>query len=314
MADVLVGGQAVLEGVMMRAPGIMSVAVRRQDGSIQIQKNHLVSIADRWPIWRKPFFRGLLALEQSLVLGFKALNFSSAIALADMAPESDSRSSACNQEPDRLSAWSIVGVIASTLAIGFGVFFFLPLYFTEILGKYLPLIRENIFLFNAVDGIIRVLFFLFYIIAISFLPDIRRVFQYHGAEHKSIAAFEAGRPLILESARKFSSLHPRCGTSFLLMVMVVAIFVFTLIPSEISIWAKALSRILLLPVIAGLSFELIRKAGDSSSWYWRLWIAPGLWLQLLTTREPDDLQLEVGLEALKSALENSDNSKFDLII
>ncbi len=316
MSDILVGGQAVLEGVMMRAPGIMSIAVRRQNGSIEIHKDQTKSVSDRMPWLKKPFIRGILALGQSLTLGFKALNFSSAVALADleMAENPDQESAGEVNAPESMSAWSVAGVIIATLVMGIGFFFLLPLYLTELMGRMFPLVIENTFLFNVVDGIIRVIFFLLYVLAISLMPDIRRVFQYHGAEHKAIFAYEAGLPLTLENARKFTTFHPRCGTAFLLTVMVIAVFVFSLVPSSLPIWIKALSRIVLLPVIASVSFEVIRKAAESSNPIFGIMIRPGLWMQRITTREPDDDQLEVGLTALRVALENTDNDPDALII
>jgi uncharacterized protein YqhQ len=164
------------------------------------------------------------------------------------------------------------------------------------------------------DGFIRVLFLLFYIIGISFIPDIKRIFEYHGAEHKSIFTYEAGLPLTVENARSFPTLHPRCGTAFLLVVMVVAVFVFSLVPKDCSLGTKALSRLLLLPIIAGFSFELIKKAGEGKIRLLKIFIKPGLWLQRITTREPSDDQLEVGLKALQVALDETHNMELDIVI
>jgi uncharacterized protein YqhQ len=321
MSKIQVGGQAVLEGVMMRAPGIMAVAVRRLDGSIEVHTDPITTSA-KWQWLKKPFLRGILALFQSLVLGFRALNYSSAVAVADLeAAEAEkgqdkktSGQPAGKIEKDSLSGWSIAGVIILTLVLGIGLFFLLPLYLTELMGKSFPAVAESTFLFNLVDGVIRVVFFVLYIFGIALMPDIRRIFQYHGAEHKSIFAYEAGLPLTLENAQQFSTLHPRCGTAFLLIVMVVAVFVFSLIPSTLPLWIKAAARILFLPIIASVSFELIKKAGDGNNKLVSLLIVPGLWLQRITTREPDESQLEVGLAALKTALNQTRESAVDVIV
>ncbi|MBN1356114.1 DUF1385 domain-containing protein [bacterium] len=318
MGKVSVGGQAVLEGIMMRAPGIMTVAVRRQDGSIAVHTDR-INVPRRWLWMRKPFLRGVLALVQSLVLGFKALNYSSAVAVADIdsdatRPNGSGEGESRLEERGGLSGWSVAGILGLTLILGIGFFFMLPLFLTEILAGSFSLIAENTVFYNIIDGIIRVFIFLLYIAGITLLPDIRRLFQYHGAEHKSIFTYEAGLPLTVENARGFSTLHPRCGTAFLLVVMVVAVFVFSLVPSGMPVWIKVASRIVLLPVIAGVSFELIRKAGESGNRFFRLVILPGIWLQRITTREPDESQLEVGLKALETALTKTQDSAADIII
>jgi uncharacterized protein YqhQ len=319
MPEILVGGQAVLEGVMMRAPGIMTIAVRRQNGVIEVHTDTLKSIADRHPWLRKPFFRGVLALCQALALGFKALNFSSAVAMEDIDAEEARKSgkplsSETPKSAKSLSNTSLAGVIILTLVLGIGFFFLLPLFLTQLIGSQLKLVSTSTIVFNIVDGVIRIIFLLAYIFVISLLPDIRRVFQYHGAEHKAIHAYEAGLPLTIENARRFPPLHPRCGTAFLLMVMVVAILVFSMIPSSAPILIKAGSRIMLLPVIAALSFELIKKAGEKTNSIFYFLVIPGLWLQKVTTRNPDDSQLEVGLRALSEALNRSQPSPSDMIL
>ncbi|MBN1549854.1 DUF1385 domain-containing protein [bacterium] len=318
MAKILVGGQAVLEGVMMRAPGIMSVAVRRMDGSIEINRSPIISLADRFPILRWPFFRGIIALGQALILGFKALNYSSAIAIADIDCQEDDTGILEKKKTvvktESLSTWSVVGVILMTLVLGIGFFFLLPLYLTELMGKLYPSINTHTVIFNLVDGIIRVFFLLIYVVAISLIPEIKKVFQYHGAEHKSIFAYEAGLPLTVENAKQFPTLHPRCGTAFLLMVMIVAIFVFSLIPSDATLFTKITLRIGLLPLIAATSFELIKLAGESRNVIMRILIQPGLWLQRITTKEPDDKQLEVGIAALNAALSEYKPDSKDIII
>jgi uncharacterized protein YqhQ len=317
MPNILVGGQAVLEGVMMRAPGVMTIAVRRRNGNIQVQNNDLKSMDDRLRIWKKPFFRGFFALGQALILGFRALNFSSAVAMADLENEAANVQTEPKEDTlksESMSTWSVIGVITFTAILGIGFFFLLPLYLTNLIGRLIPEILASTLLFNFVDGLIRVIFLVLYIFSISLFKDIRRVFQYHGAEHKAILTYEAGFPLTLENAMRFRTLHPRCGTAFLIMVMIVAMLIFSLIPSAFPLWQKAVVRVILLPIIAGLSFELIKKAGETKHWFFQLMIKPGLWLQTITTREPDEQQLEVGLEALRIALQKSKSIKDDLII
>ena len=309
MSKILIGGQAVLEGVMMRAPGTMTVAVRRQDGSIQLFRDRLNSVSNRFNWLKKPLIRGVLALGQAMVLGFRALNYSSAAAMADL-----DKNEGEPVKEESLGNWQLAGIISLSLVLGVGFFFLLPLVITHFMGKYFPMVNDNPFLFNAVDGVIRVVFLLAYIFSISLMPDIRRVFEYHGAEHKAIYTYEAGLSLTVENARPFTTLHPRCGTAFLLMVMVIAVIVFSMIPSAWPIWLKGVSRIFLLPVIAGISYELIRYSGEHPKGIIAWGIKPGLWLQKITTREPSDDQLEVGLEALKTALAESVPTDSDMII
>jgi len=277
------------------------------------------SPADKYSFLKWPLLRGLLALCQSLALGFKALDFSSAVAMDDIdreekRKEGESLETDKEVTPDGMSVWPLIGIVSFSIILGIGFFFFLPLYLTELTCLVCPAVQSSNLLYNIVDGIIRVLFLILYIYGISIMPDIRRVFQYHGAEHKAIYTYEAGLELTPENARNFSTLHPRCGTAFLLTVMLVAIMVFSLIPSTASIWLKAGLRIVFLPLIAGISFEIIRKSSESDNKLLNLMTKPGMWLQCVTTREPTDQQLEVGLAALKAALDGSNTDQYDLIV
>lgn len=288
-----IGGQAVLEGVMMRAPRSVAIAVRRANGEIVVQANEMVPLSERYPIVKLPIVRGAVALFQSLVIGLKALNFSANQAVLDE-EEGDGKQ-------EELSSWAMAGTMAVALGFGILLFFVLPLYLTKLL---VPVIGDSNIIFNLVDGVIRVAVFLIYIWSISRMKDIQRVFQYHGAEHKSIFAFEAGEELTIDNVRRYSRQHPRCGTSFLLIVMVVSILVFSLIPKLWPFFLKAGSRVVLLPVIAGISYEFLRwSAKNDTATLVRAIIAPGLALQLLTTREPDDSQLEVAIRSISEALE-----------
>lgn len=300
----------------MRAPGVMCVAVRRLDGSIEIHRKMVPLSVEKYGFLRWPLVRGLVAVWQSLSLGFRALDYSSAVAIADIDRQEShpNKASEKNDSGSGMSTAALAAVLIGSLAIAVGFFFLLPLFLTDLAGRYIPVLRNNAILFNVFDGLIRVVFLILYIGAISLMPDIRRVFQYHGAEHKAIFTYEAGLELSTDNARHFSTLHRRCGTAFLLMVMVVAMLVFSFVPPSASLAIKAVSRIILLPVIAGLAFEVIRKSGQSSNRLLAIATIPGLWLQRLTTREPDDRQLEVGIAALQAAITHAQSDQFDVIV
>jgi uncharacterized protein YqhQ len=284
--DAPIGGQAVLEGVMMRGVSTWSVAVRKPDGDIALSSEPLVSWAKRHRVLRLPVIRGVVALAESLKIGFRALAIS---ANAQIADEED-------QEPIGGVTWGIT--IALSLVLAIGLFFVIPVGATSLIKDELG----SALLFWLVEGILRTAIFIGYIVLISRLPDLRRVFEYHGAEHKTISTFEAGDELIPERAARYSRLHPRCGTSFLLIVMVLAIFVFAPIGLPEWYWLL-LSRILGIPLIAGLSYEVIKWAGRNRHKAWvRALMWPGLMLQNLTTREPDHDQLEVAIRALDAVL------------
>lgn len=282
-----IGGQAVLEGVMMRAPGSFAVAVRKNNGSIVVRQQNIN--IDHSKLFKKPIFRGMVGLYDSLVLGIKALNFSAEYS------EIEGEKPVTKKET----------VISLIVGLGLGILFFLflPLWLTNLLKNFFPIIHDSSLVFNTVDGILRVIFFVAYIFIISRMKDIQRVFQYHGAEHKSIYAYEAGKDLTVENARAMSRFHPRCGTSFLLIVMIVAIVVFSFIPKDAPFIIKFGSRIVLLPLIAGLSYEMLKlSAKFNNNPIVKALVAPGLWLQRLTTREPDDSQLEVAIASINVAL------------
>jgi uncharacterized protein YqhQ len=296
MEKINVGGQAVIEGVMMRAPRSLAIAVRRANGEIVVKRQLVAPLSERYPFVKLPIIRGAVALFQSLVIGIKALNFSANEAMVEEPLEGE-------KTAQELSSWAMAGTMAVAFAFGIGLFFVLPLYATKLLTQF-ALIGDTNLIFNLVDGVIRVIVFLLYIWSISRMKDIRRVFQYHGAEHKSIFAHEAGETLTVENVRRYSRLHPRCGTSFLLIVMLVSIAVFSLIPKLWPFYLKAGSRVVLLPLIAGISYEFLKwGAKHEANPLVRLLIAPGLALQRLTTGEPDDSQLEVAIRSLNEALE-----------
>ena len=297
--DILVGGQAVIEGVMMRTPHAYAVAVRHADGSIEVKREGVKRLSEYWKPLSWPVVRGFAVLLQSLVLGIRTLNFSFAAAAADIPPKGGEA-----PEPKKKGGEALPIAVTMIVAASFAVFLFIlaPLWITNWLKNFFPAIH-NWVVFNLVDGIIRVLFFLAYILLISRMKDIRRVFQYHGAEHKVVYTWEAHEELTVENARRKSPLHPRCGTSFLLFVMVVSIVVFSIFKFH-AFWAIFLSRVVLIPLISGLSYELIRlSAPRCRRGFFRLVVLPGLALQRVTTKEPSDDQLEVAIRALVEALE-----------
>ena len=275
-----IGGQAVIEGVMMRGAREIATAVREPAGTIVIRKEPLVSLADRYPILKKPMIRGVVALAESLVYGLKALSFSA---------------QAAGEEGEELTAREIAMTMLFALGLAVLLFVIIPTY----AAKYIHSAVTDPHLLNLFEGVLRLAIFFVYVTAISLMKDIQRVFQYHGAEHKTIHAYEAGVPLEVESIRPYSRLHPRCGTNFLLIVMVVSIIMFAFLGWP-DLWLRIVSRIVLLPVVAGVAYEMIRFAGRSDKKWVACAIAPGLWLQQLTTREPSDDQIEVAIAALNA--------------
>jgi uncharacterized protein YqhQ len=284
-----VGGQAVLEGVMMRGPRNWAVAVRKPDGEIaQVARSIDPLMARHWAL-RLPVVRGVVALGESLAIGFRALSIS-----ANYAAQEEQQG---DEEAAEIGRWALA--FAFLVAIGFALMMFKvgPALLTDLL----PIKSGGWFVL--VEGLIRVTVFVTYLVVLSFIPSLRRVFQYHAAEHKAINAYEAGEELTPENAQRHSLIHPRCGTAFLLWVMVVSVFVYALLGRPAWYWL-IVSRIVLLPVIAGIAYELIRFAGKhSDNRILMTLLAPGLWLQRLTTREPTLDQLEVSIKALKEVLD-----------
>jgi uncharacterized protein YqhQ len=283
-----IGGQAVLEGVMMRSPSNWSLAVRKPDGEIAEVNRPIRSVMARHWFFRLPIIRGMIALGESLAIGFRALAISANYAAQEEGDDGEVQT--------ELSRGALI--FAFAIAIGFAIMLFKVT--PALITTWLPFDTTGSFVI--VEGLIRVSLFIAYLLVISLLPDLRRVFQYHAAEHKVINAYEAGEELVPEKVQRFSLIHPRCGTAFLLWVMVIAIFVFAFLGRPPLHWLIA-SRILLLPVIAGIAYELIRFAGKhTGNRYLMAVLAPGLWLQRLTTREPSLDQLEVSISALKDVL------------
>ena len=284
------GGQAVIEGVMMRGRTNYAIAVRKQDGRIDLFRDSVKPIAKKYPILGLPFVRGTVALFDSLILGIKSITYS-----ANVYDDNEEKMT----YKDTIMMYASVGV-AFILAIL--LFFVLPTFVTN----YTKVFIRSPFGLNIFEGILRVVIFLAYLISISFMKDIKRVFEYHGAEHKVIHCLEHGEELTVENARKYTTLHPRCGTNFLFVVMIVSILVFSVFQWPV-LYVRILSRIFLLPVVAGLSYEFIKYAGNTDSKIIKYISLPGLYLQKLTTRQPDDSQIEVALCSLKCVLKERDD-------
>lgn len=283
-----VGGQAVIEGVMMRGPKVTATAVREPGGNIIIDEFATTSITDKYKILKKPFIRGSIALWESLSIGMKALAFSAKVA---------------GEEEEELTDKEIVITMLLAGLVAVGLFIVVPTY----AAKWIPYIQNSHFILNMFEGFVRLILFLLYIWGISRMPDIKRVFEYHGAEHKTIHTYEKNEELTVENVRKNSRIHPRCGTNFLMIVMVVSIIVFAFLgwPNLIE---RITSRIVLLPVVAGIAYEIIRLAGCKDNIFIRIIIAPGLWLQKLTTLEPQDDQIEVAIAALQAVRPNEEEA------
>ncbi len=304
-----IGGQAVIEGVMMKGPKDIAIAVRSPDNEIIVKKEPIDGIITKYKLNKIPFLRGGLALIDSMVLGIKSLNYAADIVM----PEEDNDEEFSKFEiflqdifGDKLTDIITYFSVFIALLISIGIFILGPTLLAGTLKDIVP----NIAVLNLIEGILRLILFIAYIFMISKMEDIRRVFQYHGAEHKTIYCYENGEDLNIENVKKYSTLHPRCGTSFLFIVMMVSMILFSMIVWKGPI-SRMLTRLALLPVVAGISYEIIKIAGKSQSIFMSIVSYPGMMMQKLTTLEPDDSQIEVAIEALKNVLvENEDGEPY----
>jgi uncharacterized protein YqhQ len=300
--ETLVGGQAVMEGVMMRAPHSYCVAVRKPNGEMVTEEMPVTRPSEKHSFFKLPVLRGLGVLGQAMMLGMKALQFSATAALDDGSEE--------NAKP--VSSW-IMGVQALFSVLFFIVLYKLvPLKLTDLLANWMPVLRNQI-LFNLVDGVIRLALFVSFLLLLSRAKDIRRVFEYHGAEHKVVFNFESGRDVSIRNAQEFVTWHPRCGTSFMFVIMLISMLVYMLIPVQ-TFAAKAAIRIVLLPVIVGVSYELIRFAARRRGSFLSLLTAPGLWTQRITTKPPSDEEVSVAILALQGAMALETKQGGELVI
>lgn len=280
-----VGGQAVYEGIMMRRGLDLAVAVRNPQGEILVEKYKLQSFFKKWLNF--PFLRGLLVLMDSLVWGIKALNYSTNVAL----PEEEKIS----------GGWGIFFALILSFALFVTIFIVLPLLIIRPVEKF----TSSLIFLRLLEGLVRLAIFIIYLFVISKIKEIYRVFQYHGAEHKTVFCYEAGEELTVENCRKHPRFHPRCGTSFLLVVMIVSIIIFAFLGKQTFI-ERIFSRVLLIPIIFSISYEIIRFGSKHyNSFLWRILLLPGLWMQYFTTKEPDDSQLEIAIRALKEVIEGN---------
>jgi uncharacterized protein YqhQ len=309
--ETLVGGQAVLEGVMMRSPHAWAIAVRRPSGEVATMSEPLERPSEKhkWMGW--PVVRGVMTLGYAMTLGFRALRFSADVALEQVMPAEKQK-----EKKAEISGW-VAGInIAISLAFFIFMYKFLPLAAATELKRVNPLFANPI-MFNVVDGVIRIALFLLFIWGVSLMKDIRRVYQYHGAEHKTVFAFENGDPLSEGTVQKYSTFHPRCGTSFLMTVMIFSIVVYIVANAIFPVttfWSRFATRIVLLPVIAGLSYEIIRFAAKHRGSLFALMTAPGLWLQRITTQPPSDDQVHCAIVALDQAMELEKQNGGELVI
>lgn len=287
--SILVGGQAVIEGVMMRVPGAYATAVRDPNGEIHIQKNDFISITEKSSFWKRPIFRGMASLYESMKMGIGTLNYSADIAMPDEEPQSK------------------IGELLSTLfaiALAISLFMIAPMWITTTIMD----IEKDALWFNLISGAFRILFFIIYLLIISLLNDVKRLFQYHGAEHRVVYNFESGRNVNIQNAQSFPTQHPRCGTSFLFIVLLSAILVFALVDTliifalgTISLQLRLLFHLPMIPIVSGIGYELIKLSSRKESLFFTLLKKPGLWLQNITTRKPEDEMVEVSIRALKEA-------------
>jgi len=304
--ETLVGGQAVMEGVMMRAPHSYCVAVRKPNGEIVTEEMPLARMSEQYKIFKYPILRGVGTLYQAMKLGGRALKFSAAAAIEDAEQKP-------NQAPPKeVPSWVVAGPIIFSLAFFIFMYKFLPLFLVTKLETVYPVLQGRI-LFNTADVVIRLCILLTLLYVLSQMKDIRRVFQFHGAEHKVVFNFESGQPVNVENAQRFTTFHPRCGTSFLFVVFFLAIPIYALIPYSDFV-SKLVIRVLLMPVIAGLAYELIRFAAKRRGSFLATLTAPGLWMQRITTKPPSDDQAAVAIHALEGAMKLEKSQGGELVI
>ena len=302
--ETLIGGQAVMEGVMMRSPHSYCVAVRKADGSIVTDEKNLPRVSEKYPLFKLPLLRGLGTLGQAMWLGIKALQFSTNILIQqEQKPE---------EKPPEVSKWAMAVTLAFSLGFFLFMYKFVPLLLATQIGRLYPSMHGRLTI-NLMDGVLRLLIFLGFLLLLSRMKDIRRTFEYHGAEHKVVFHFESGQPLSVENAQKFVTFHPRCGTSFLIVVMLISLVIYSVLPFDTFV-LKFLARIALLPLIVGVSYELIRFAAKHRQGLMATLTTPGLWLQRVTTKPPSDDQAAIAIHALEGAMQLEKSQGGELVI
>ncbi len=307
--DFAVGGQAVIEGVMMRSPHYVTVAVRKPNGTIKLKGEDFESITARIKFFSWPIIRGMVNLIEMMIIGMKILNYSAVESLEEE-HEEDKKTTKLESF---LTALSMIFSIVFALALSLFLFKYIPLWVAQFLNDRSSIIANNYIIFNLIEGTLTTTLFIAYIAILGLAPSLKRVFEYHGAEHKSIYTYENGLELTPKNAKKQSRFHPRCGTSFIITVFIISIIVHTFIPKQDSVTMNFLLRVAVLPLIAGISYEFLKwSAKTKENILVKMLIAPGLWFQRLTTKEPDEKQLEVALASLNKALEMEDSKNLDL--
>jgi uncharacterized protein YqhQ len=302
--ETLVGGQAVMEGVMMRSPHSYCVAVRKSSGEIVTEENPLARVSEKYPAFKLPVLRGLGTLGQAMWLGIKALQFSTHVMIQEETKG--------EEKPAELKPWMMWVTLGFSLLFFLFMYKFVPLLLATEIGRTFPSMHGRLTV-NLMDGVLRLVIFLAFLFILSMMKDIRRTFEYHGAEHKVVFNYESGQPVTVENAQKFVTFHPRCGTSFLMVVMILAILVYPLLPFD-GFVAKFLGRIALLPLILGVSYELIRFAAKHQQGLMAILTTPGLWLQRVTTKPPSDDQTAIAIHALQGAMELEKTQGGELVI
>jgi uncharacterized protein YqhQ len=298
-----IGGQALIEGVMMRGSKEMAIAVRTPDHNIVIKKELVDGIVKKYKLNKIPLIRGAVTLIDSMVIGIRSLTYSAELAELEEETGEEQESTGFFYRwmekifKDKIDDFVIYSAVALAIVISVGFFMLLPTFLTSFLRGYVP----NHFALNVIEGLLRLGLFVLYVVAVSRMKEIKRVFQYHGAEHKVIYCYEKGEELTVENSQKYTTLHPRCGTSFLFVVMMVSMILFSLVgwPNP---FIRVAARLIMLPLVAGISYEIIKLAGTSQSFLMKIVSYPGMMMQKLTTREPDDSQIEVAIAALKNVL------------
>lgn len=301
-----VGGQAVIEGVMMRGPGRIATAVRRASGEIVVKIKDYTSLAEKNSFFKLPILRGAVGLVEMMFIGIDTLNFSSEVAFRDIEAEKNGNSGAQPAKSKSTSNVKLALTVLFSLLVGILIFFVTPLFVTTKLFS----VEQDAFWFNIIAGGIRLAILLLYLIGISLLKDVKRLFEYHGAEHKAVFTFESKGELTVNSARHFTRFHPRCGTSFILIVMLVSMVLFSIFDSLMILWLgkltlpiRLMTHLPLIPIVGGVAYEFIRwSAKQTSTAVGKVLVAPGLWMQRITTQEPDSSQIEVALVAIRCAL------------
>ncbi|MDD3861944.1 MAG: DUF1385 domain-containing protein [Candidatus Gracilibacteria bacterium] len=304
--DFAVGGQAVLEGVMMRSPNSITIAMRKKNKTIKVHKRKYQTLTQKYRALNFPILRGMINLVEMMVVGSKAINISANEMIDDeMTPKEKAEMRKKNKKWQMRLIEYLMFVFSLILAIALSIFLFkfLPLWITTLLETKFPYLTENYFIFNLIDGVLKMFMFLSYIFVLSLIPSFRRIFEYHGAEHKAIFTYENHLELTPKNAKKQTRFHPRCGTSFILIVFTISILVYTALPRQADFWSNLAVRLGFLPLIAGISYEYLKlSAKHTSNFIVKGLVVPGLWFQKLTTKEPSIPQLEVSLKSLEQAL------------